>query len=315
MAPDLNDVLVFAAVVQAGSFTRAARALELPKSTVSRKVSELEARLGARLLQRTTRSLSLTDAGRTYFDHAQRIATELETADAAVNELEAAPRGRLRVSAPLNFGPVAPIVASFLARYPGVEVELVCTDRLVDLIEERFDVAVRASRLPDSSLVARPLGWLRSIVVASPNYLRQRKAPKRPRDLVEHDCVVFGAGVDRGTWTLTRDRGNEVVKVHGKLVTNDFDVLHAGVRQGLGLGLLPTRRVAADLEAGRLEQVLGDYCTPLLPIHAVYPSMRHLSPKVRAFIDALRAAPEAPWEPLPAPAAARRSARQKPSRS
>jgi len=293
---DLNDVLIFAAVVHEGSFTKAARRLGLPKSTMSRKVSELEARLRARLLQRTTRSLSLTDAGRVYYDHAQRIAGELDAATAAVGELEAAPRGRLRVSAPLNFGAVGPAVAAFLLRYPDVTVELVGTDRVVDLVEEGFDLALRASRLPDSSLVARPLGSVRSIVVGSPSYLDARGMPKKPRDLTNHDCLVFGAGVDQGTWRLTRDGKEEVIKLRGKLITNDFDILHEAASNGLGLALLSLGRASRDLETGRLRRVLPEHCSPPYPVHAVYPSTRHLSPKVRAFIDFVAKAPGTPWQ-------------------
>lgn len=293
---DLNDVLIFAAVVHEGSFTKAARRLGLPKSTVSRKVSELESRLRSRLLQRTTRSLSLTDAGRVYNDHAQRIASELDAATAAVTELEAAPRGRLRVSTPLNFGSVAPAVAAFLLRYPDVTVELVGTDRVVDLVEEGFDLALRANRLADSSLVARPLGSLRSIVVGSPSYLDARGMPKKLRDLADHDCLVFGAGIDQGIWKLTRDGKEEVIRLRGKLITNDFDILHEAARSGLGLALTSLQRAAPDLATGRLRRVLPEHCSPPLPIHAVYPSTRHLSPKVRAFIDFIAAAPGTPWQ-------------------
>jgi DNA-binding transcriptional LysR family regulator len=296
---DLNDVIVFAKVVQTGSFTRAGRELELPKSTVSRKVSELEARLGARLLQRTTRSLSLTDAGRAYYEHASRIVSELDAASAAVLELEEAPRGRLRVAAPLNFGLFAPVLSSFVSRYPAVEVEMVCSDRIVDLVEERFDVAIRASRLKDSTLVARPLGMLRSFLVASPSYVARRGAPDKPKDLRQHACLVFGAGADRGHFRLSRRGKEETVAASGRVVANDFDLLQQAAKDGLGIAMLPFPRVAADLDAGNLVRVLTDWTAPAFPIHAVYPSARHLSPKVRAFVDHLIAIEEKlPWEPL-----------------
>lgn len=296
---DLNDVVVFAKVVQTGSFTRAGRELELPKSTVSRKVSELEARLGARLLQRTTRSLSLTDAGRAYYEHASRIVNELDAGDAAVQELEVAPRGRLRVSTPLNFGLFAPLLSSFVKRYPAVEVEIVGSDRMVDLVEEKFDVAIRASRLKDSTLVARPLGVLRSFVVASPAYVARNGEPRKPKDLTEHTCLLFGAGADRGHFRLSRKGKEATVAVGGRIVANDFDLLHDAAKNGLGVTMLPFPRIAADLEAGRLVRVLSEWSAPTFPIHAVYPSTRHLSPKVRAFVDHLVTTDEPlPWEPL-----------------
>lgn len=298
---DLNEVVVFARVVDAKSFTRAGRELGLPKSTVSRKVSELEARLGARLLQRTTRNLSLTDAGRAFYQHASRVVSELDAGAAAVLELEEAPRGSLRVSAPLNFGLFAPALSAFAARHPAVEVEIVCSDRLVDLVEEQFDVAIRASRLKDSALVARPLGLLRNVIVASPRYVAEHGEPRHPKDLASHACLVFGGGSERGHYRLTRKGREEAVSVRGHLVANDFDLLHDGAVEGLGIAMLPYPRVQDDYETGRLVRVLPEWCAPSFPIHAVYPSTRHLSPKVRAFIDHLTTTKvPLPWESLDA---------------
>jgi DNA-binding transcriptional LysR family regulator len=268
---------------------------------VSRKVTELEARLGARLLQRTTRSLSLTDAGRAFYQHASRVVGELEAGAAAVQELEEAPRGRLRVTAPLNFDLFGPLLASFAKRYPGVEVEVVCSDRMVDLVEEQFDVAIRASRLKDSALVARPVGLLRSFLVASPDYVAANDQPLKPKDLVKHSCLVFGAGADRGYFRLTRKGKEEVVAVSGRIVANDFELLRVAAKDGLGVAMLPFPRIAGDLEAGRLVRVLPEWSAAVFPIHAVYPSTRHLSPKVRAFVDHVATATrELPWEPLDA---------------
>src|SRR4051812_18126801 len=165
---DLNEIAVFTKVVQAGSFTAAAKQLGMPKSTVSRKVSELEERLGSRLLQRTTRKLSLTDAGRTYYDYSARIASEIEEAERAVSSLEDTPRGLLRVTAPVNAAFLGPIVSGYLRRYPEVRVDVLCTGRAVDLVEERYDVGIRAGTLADSSLIARSLGNARWVLVATP---------------------------------------------------------------------------------------------------------------------------------------------------
>lgn len=299
---DLNEILVFARVVEAGSFVGAARALGMPKSTVSRRVSSLEERLGARLLQRTTRRLSLTDVGRTYYAHAARVVAEVEEADHAVTTLQEAPRGLLRVTAPLNFGFLGPIVASFLKRHPEVELELVCADRVVDLVQEAFDVAVRAGPLRDSMLIARGLGEMESFAVASPALLRARGTPAEPADLEKADCVVFGAGSHRATWRLHRGEEDVAVEVGARLVVNDFDLLEEAALAGLGIAMLPVYRCVQHLRAGRLERVLADWCSPATPLHAVYPSTRHLSPKVRAFLDHLREQMlPPPWERGPRP--------------
>ncbi len=299
---DLNEIVVFAKVAHAGSFTRAARELGMPKSTVSRKVSELEERLGARLLQRTTRELSLTDVGRAYYTHCVRIVDEIEEAARAVTSLQEAPRGRLRITAPLNFSFLGPIVATFLKRYVDVQVDLVCTDRVVGLVEEGFDVAIRAGRLVDSTLVARTVARMRSYLVASPNYLKKRGRPKSPDDLAEHDCMLFGAGAERGGWRLRRENKEREVTVTARLVVNDFDVLYDGVLAGLGIAMIPAPRCVAEMRSRRFERVLGEWCSSETPIHAVYPSTRHLSPTMKAFIDHLQEGmTPPPWELGPVP--------------
>lgn len=285
---DLNELLVFTRVVQAGSFVAAARDLDMPKSTVSRKVSALEQRLGARLLQRSTRRLSLTDVGRAYFQHAERVVAEAEEAELAVTRLQDAPRGLLRVTTPLNFGYLGPLVSEFLARYPEVRIELVATDRVVNLVEEGFDVAVRAGELADSTLVARRLATMDSVVVASPAFLRANERPSEPADLERLDCVVFGSGADPATWRLVRDGGSVTVRVRARLIANDFEMLEDAARAGQGVAILPLSRCSEGLRTGTLERVLPAWSSPPAPLHAVYPSARHLSPKVKAFVDHLR---------------------------
>src|SRR5262245_45798981 len=198
-------MLVFARVVQAGSFTAAARELSMPKSTVSRKVSELEERLQSRLLQRTTRKLSLTDVGRTYYEYCSRIAGEAEDAERAVSNLQATPRGLLRVTAGINSTYLAPIVSDFLRRYPEVQLELFCTGRTVDLVEERFDLGIRAGALADSTLIARILGHVSWFFVATGAYLKKRGRPRSPQELAQHDCLLFGAGSNTVTLRLEKD--------------------------------------------------------------------------------------------------------------
>lgn len=294
---DLNELFVFTRVVQAGSFVAAARALGMPKSSVSRKVSALEARLGARLLHRTTRTLSLTDVGRTYYEHAARAIAEVEEAEAAVTSLEEAPRGLLRVTTPLNFEFLAPIVSAFLEKHPEVRIELVGADRVVDLVQEGFDVAVRAGALADSTLVARSLGALQNFLVATPAFVAASGAPETPADLARFECVSFGAGPDRGSWRLVRDGREETVSVGGRLVVNDFEFLEDAVRAGLGIAMLPVFRIAGDLKAQRLVRILPAWCSPSMPLWAVYPSARHLSPKVKAFVEHVREhMTPPPWE-------------------
>jgi DNA-binding transcriptional LysR family regulator len=285
---DLNEILVFTKVVEAGSFIGASRELDMPKSTVSRKVSELEERLGARLLQRTTRKLSLTDVGHTYYQHAARVVAEVEDAELAVTRMQESPRGLLRVTTPLNFGYLAPIVASFLKRHTEVQVEIVCADRVVDLVQEGFDVAIRAGRLADSTLIARSIGSLESFVVASPKFLEDNGTPKQPGDLKDFDCVVFGAGPDRSSWKLHKSGKTLTVNVKTRLTVNDFDFLEQAAKAGLGIAMLPVFRCIAPLRKKRLRRVLPTWCSPATPLHAVYPSTRHLSPKVKAFVDHLR---------------------------
>jgi DNA-binding transcriptional LysR family regulator len=285
---DLNEIVVFARVVQAGSFTAAARQLELPKSTVSRRVADLEERLGARLLQRTTRRLSLTDVGQTYYQHAARVLAELEAAELAVTRLQEVPRGLLRITMPLNFGHLGPAVSSFLERYPEVEVEVVCADRIVDLVQEGFDLAVRAGPLADSTLVARSLGAMRRLAVASPAFVSRYGAPKEPEELAGLPCVVFGADPSRTRWSLQSDERIVSVTVRPRLTVNDFDFLDEAARAGLGVAMIPDFRCVAPLRSRHLVRLLPDWSSPGVPVHAVYPSTRHLSPKVTAFLEHLR---------------------------
>lgn len=294
---DLNEILVFARVVQAGSFIGAARALEMPKSTVSRKVSELEERLGARLLHRTTRKLRLTDVGHAFYQHAERMVGEAEEAVLVVGRMQEMPRGRLRVTAPLSFGYLSSIVASFLQRYPEVALELVCTDRVVDLLHEGFDVAVRAGHLTDSTLIARNLGVLRSYLVAAPAFLQQSGAPTSPEELERLDCVVFGAAAERARWQLYADLRAVTVDVKARLVVNDFDFVEQAAFSGLGVAMIPAFRCVEALRSQRLLRVLPAWSSPEIPVHAVYPSARHLSPKVKAFVEHLRESmTPPPWE-------------------
>jgi DNA-binding transcriptional LysR family regulator len=285
---DLNQIAVFVQVVEAGSFTAAARRLEMPKSTVSRKVAELEERLGARLIHRTTRRLGLTDAGGVYFEHARRMVSEMEEAEQAVGRLEAEPRGLLRVTAPLSFSMLGPIVAEYLRRYRDVQIELVCTDRRIDLVEERFDLAVRAGALADSSLVARSLGGIRQVLVAAPSYCKQAGTPKTPADLKRHACLAFPTSATPDVWILEAGGKQTQVRITPRALVNDLETLRSVVQAGVGIAWMPLFVVADDIKRDRLRRVLPDWGSAEAPLHAVYPSARHLSPKVVAFVELVR---------------------------
>ena len=287
---DLNEILIFARVARAGSFTKAARDLELPKSTVSRKVSQLEARLGVRLLHRTTRNLTLTDAGVEYYRSCSRVVADLTNAELAVTQLQASPRGTLRITAPVEFGAgfLGPLVVELLERHEDLRVDLVLTDRVIDLVAEGFDAAIRAGPLKDSTLVARKLGTVRRVICASPDYFARKGVPRTPDDLRHHDCIIFHAGHEGTIWRLGGPKKVVDVLISGPVVVNNFDLVHEIALAGVGIACLPTFRCAQDLKAGRLQTVLDDWTTEKIFLSVVYPSARYISPKVRALLNILK---------------------------
>lgn len=291
---------VFAKVAEVKSFTKAAEALGLSKSAVSKHVAGLEERLKARLLQRTTRRLSLTEVGTALFARAQRIVAEVEEAERAVTTLSTEPRGTLRVSAPMSFGVrhLGPLVAEFMARYPELNVEMILNDRMVDIVEDGFDLAIRIAKLPDSSLIARKLCPGRRVVCASPAYWRRHGIPKTPADLKGHNCLMYTYLLSPGELRFDGPAGPLTIPVAGTLHSNNGDILRSAALAGIGFYFAPTFLVGDDVRAGRLERVLPEYDDTSLSIYAVYPHNRHLSAKVRAFIDFLaeRFGGEPPWD-------------------
>ncbi len=288
-------------VAEAGSFSAAARSLRVSKSVISRTVAALEAELGARLLQRSTRALTLTEAGRIYLERASRILEEVEDADRSVGQLQSAPRGHLRVNAPMSFGflHLAPAVPDFLARHPAVTIDVTLNDRLVDLVEEGFDVGVRVGTLADSSLIVRRLAPSRIVLCASPAYLTRRGMPRSPGELAHHACLNNTNATPSSEWRFTSMDGTpSQVKVTGPLMANNGDALQAAARAGLGLVYLPTFIVGEDLRSGRLRRVLDGFTIASSSVNVVYPHARHLSPKVRTFVDFLaeRFGPEPYWD-------------------
>lgn len=286
----LDAMAVFAGVVEAESFSGAARALGLSKSAVSKQIGRLEDRLGLRLLNRTTRRLSLTEAGAAFYQGCQRVVAEAEAAERAVTHLASAPRGRLRINAPMSFGlrHISPALPEFLGRYPELAVDLTLNDRVVDLVEEGFDVGVRIAPLADSSLVARRLAPSRSVLSAAPAYLEARGAPRDLDALEDHACLIYSYQASGEAWRLSGPAGERRLKVSGPLRVNNGDAILAAALGGLGVALLPCFICGDDLRAGRLVRVLpGWQAAAGNAVSAVYPAARHLSPKVRVFVDFL----------------------------
>ncbi|MGI9590366.1 MAG: LysR family transcriptional regulator [Myxococcota bacterium] len=295
---DVNDMLIFAQVAESAGFSAAARALGMPKSTISRRVAELEEALGVRLLQRTTRTLSLTDVGAAYAERCRALRAEVEEANLAVTSAGETPRGRLRVTAPIEIGRryLAPVVAEFAVRYPEVEVEFELSDVARDLVAEGWDVAIRVGKLEDSSLIARRLGPTQQFVCAAPAYLEARGEPAHPGELRDHDTIVMTSGIGGIPWRFQAEDGPVTVEVEPRLVANDFQAVCELTLAGLGLARLPSWVAREYLESGRLRRVLPDHVPSEVSVFLVYPSRRNLSAKLRRFLELLdeRLDP-APW--------------------
>lgn len=288
---DLNEALMFVTVVDRGSFTAAARALGVPKATLSRKVQALEERLGSTLLKRTTRRLGLTESGQVYYAHCARLPRLLEDADGAVIQLSGAPRGWLRVTAPYTLGAqvIVPLVPEFMARYPDVRIDMHLSNEVVDLVASDLDLALRVGTLADSSLVARPLGRFSTHVYASPDYLARYGEPLLPQDVVHHRALALSQHRHRGrfTWPLSRGAQSEELAISPVLVMNEPSGLRNAALDGMGLALLPDRLAAPHETDGTLHRMLPVWSGPSADLNAVFPRDRVLPQKVRAFIDFL----------------------------
>ncbi len=284
---DLNALAIFVSVVEAGSFTGGAAALGLPKGSVSRKISGLEAALGVRLINRTTRKLSLTDVGRAYYEQCRKGLGELEAAHRLIDETQSVPTGVLRISAPADTGTggLTGWIETYLRRYDQAKIELVLSDRYVDLIAERIDLAFRAGRLKDSSFVARRLMTNRRVLCASPGYLKRNGVPTSLDDLSTHDGIVHGDSVAGAVWRLHGPEGEVSIPVNGRVAGHNMRVVISAALAGLGVALIPDAVAHSDIKAKRLVRVLDQYAGPELGLYAVYPSSRQLSANVRAFLD------------------------------
>jgi DNA-binding transcriptional LysR family regulator len=280
----------FAKVVELGSFARAADRLDLSTSAISRQVAELEAQLGVRLLNRTTRRLSLTEAGQAYYERCVQLLADLAEADSAVRATAVEPKGRLRVTCGVTFGEryLAPAAAEFGALHPDMVFDLDLSDRVVDLVEEGFDLAIRIGSGGSQALVSRRLGTTRMVCCAAPSYLSRRGTPQAPEELTAHECLAYTYVAVPDSWTFEdRDGGRMTVRTKTRHRANNGRMLAALAAEGLGIAYEPDFIVAPEIRSGRLVQLLPDYSTPASPIAAVYPSRRHLSAKVRSFVDFL----------------------------
>lgn len=280
----------FVRVVDRGGFSAAAQDLRISRAMVSRHIQELEARLGARLLHRTTRRVSVTEAGQVYYERSAHLLADLAAADSEVGEMHARPRGTLRVNGPVVFGSLhlAAAVADYMAAFPEVNIELTLNDRTVDLVEEGFDMAVRIGRLADSSLMARRLAPCRLVIVASPGYLARRGTPLVPGDLTKHDCIRYMYGEGGDVWHFQGPDGKLAVRVQGQLRTNNGDVMRIAASRGMGIAVAPSFIVNDDLASGALVPLLHGWSgAEEIAVHAVYPPGRNPSAKLRSFIDFL----------------------------
>lgn len=287
-----GEMRTFAAVVDAGSFVQAADALDLSKAAVSRHVADLEQRLGVRLLQRTTRKLSLTEEGGAFYGRCKSLLAELEEAEAEITSKSVEASGLVKINVPVSFGllHLAPLWPAFMAKHPKVSLDVTVSDRMVDLVEEGYDMAIRIARLPSSSLVSRKLAASRLILCASPAYLRKHSKPKHPSELANHAVLSYSLLVMGEQWEFEGPEGNVTVAVKPVLRTNSGDICRAAALKHQGVILQPSFIVGDDLRKGTLVELMPKYRSLEFGIYAIYPSRRYVSPKVRVLIDFLSSA-------------------------
>lgn len=286
----LRSLTAFIAVVECGSFVQAARRTHTSNAAISRYIQELETYLGVRLLQRSTRKIALTDVGRDYYQRIKQILTDLDDADSTVGANNSSLSGTIRINAPLSFGTryLAPLWGEFMEQHPSISLDVELTDRRVDLLEEGIDLAIRIGKLADSSLVSRRLATCHSILCAAPSYIAQHGQPQTPEDLSQHQIISFATAANADAWHFYSPSGEEkIINVKPRMHTNNGDTIRAVVLAGQGIALQPTFIVAGDIQAGNLVTFLPNWSGPTFGIHALYPSRKHLSLKVKTLIDYL----------------------------
>lgn len=283
----LTSMSIFVKAVDLGSFSAAADTLRMSPQLVGKHIQALEQHMGVRLLNRTTRRQSLTDIGRSFYERARIILAEFEAAESLVAETRAAPRGRLRINAPVTFAihALAPKLREYLSAYPEVSIELTMANRVVDLTEEGYDAVFRVGDLSDSGLIARPLAPYRLLACAAPSYLAARPPIKTPMDLQDHECLGFSHTPLRTHWTFDGLEGRISVPISGRFMVDNGEALLSAAVAGMGIMLQPAELAAEELKAGRLVLVLPEYRVPTRPMHVLYAPDRRLTPKLRSFID------------------------------
>ena len=283
----LDGVAVFVGVIDAGSFTAAARALGHSTSYVSKEITRLEKRLGSRLINRTTRTISLTDAGRAYYERCSQIVIDAENAERSINQLQDQPRGLLRITAPASFGIkyLLDVLPNFMHCYPEVKLEVEFNDRLIDVVAEGYDVVVRVGEIQDSSLVARKFTSSRGVVVASPDYIKRKGCPRTVEDLAQHDCIVYSLLPTPAQWDFYKDGVRSSVTVDPRAMCNSAEIEVAMALQGIGITRLPLFTCEREVANGGLQKILEEYDQVEFGVYAVYPHRQYLTAKVRAFVD------------------------------
>lgn len=287
MTLDLGAYRAFLRLVETGSFTKVARELGTSQPSISRQISALEDHLGARLVQRTTRSVTPTEEGRRFYDHAMQVLESLQEAEASVGRGRIRPAGRLRIAAPVAFSRLhlMPLMPGFLARHPDVTIDLMMHDGFTDLVAEGIDVAIRVGELADPALIVKRLGEVRRVTVASPKYLKKHGEPKHPRDLVNHACIRYTLLATGTRWLFDSASGPLAVEVKGPFQANNSEAVREAVVAGLGIAVLPIWAFTDEIRKGRVNIILKAYEPQRLPLNALYPSRRFVPAKVRAFIE------------------------------
>ena len=282
-----SAIPVFVAVVECGGFSSAARLLGISKSAVSKRINVLEHTLGVKLLHRTTRKLSLTEFGEHYFEHAAKAYSSAQDAEDAVAQLQGEPQGRLRINVPMSFGRlhVAPMIPKFLHRHPKISIDMVMDDKVLDLVGDGFDLAIRSGNLPSSSLIARKLAPLNSALCASPSYLEKYGTPQTLSDLEQHNCLVFSHSQDIRAWTFTKGDAQQSVEVSGNYQVNNSEAIREALLNDVGIARLPTFVAGPDIKSGKLVRLFPQYRMSHKTIYAVFLERQYMPAKVRAFLD------------------------------
>lgn len=283
---EISSIPIFISVIEQGSFSKAAQVLGFSNSAISKRISALEAQLGVKLLYRSTRKLSLTEAGEHYYEHAQRALQAAKEAESAATGLQQEAQGLLRISAPMSFSRqhLAPIIPLFLAKYPNIKIQMELSDSWSDMIAEGFDLALRAGDLPDSLLIAKQITTLHSVICASPAYLAQYGEPQIPADLIEHNCLLYSHQATSNEWVFHKHDQVFKVEVQGNYQVNNSDALKEALLMGLGVARLPSFIAGEEIKKGHLIPLLTEYQMPFKKLAALYPQRQYLAKKVRVFL-------------------------------